>query len=54
MVTLAQTKLTRELHRNVRIVSSWLITANTKEAVTLVAKIEVTLYFHWVVVDDFI
>jgi hypothetical protein len=47
MVTLAQTKLAREFYWNVCIVFCWHVTTNAKEAVTLVAQVEITLHLDW-------
>jgi hypothetical protein len=47
MVTLAQTKLAREFYWNVCIVFCWHVTTNAKEAVALVAQVEITLNLDW-------
>jgi hypothetical protein len=54
MVSLAQTKLARELYWNVGIVFCWHVTANAKEAVTLVAQVEITLNLDWLGADWFV
>jgi hypothetical protein len=56
MVALAQTKLARELDGNVCIVFCRHVTTDAKEAVALVAQIEITLDLdwlcaHWLIAD---